>query len=48
MPHYTKPRRTWHYLNEFKVKAVLLSLLDGVQVPEKKSDIKRTRGHTKK
>lgn len=32
MPRYTKPRRTWHYLNEFKVKAVLLSLLDNVQV----------------
>ena len=32
MPRYTKPRRTWHYLNEFKVKAVELSLLDDVQV----------------
>lgn len=34
MPRYTRPRRTWHYLNEFKVKAVQLSLLDGVQVKE--------------
>lgn len=34
MPRYTKPRRTWHYLNEFKVKAVQLSLLEGVQVKE--------------
>lgn len=34
MPRYTQPRRTWHYLNEFKVKAVQLSLLDGVQVQE--------------
>ena len=32
MPRYTQPRRTWHYLNEFKVKAVQLSLLEGVQV----------------
>ena len=28
----TQPRRTWHDLNEFKVKAVQLSLLEGVQV----------------
>ena len=34
MPRYTQPRRTWHYLNEFKVKAVELSLLEGVQVQE--------------
>ena len=34
MPRYTQPRRTWHYLNEFKVKAVQLSLLKGVQVKE--------------
>jgi transposase len=32
MPRYTQARRTWHYLNEFKVKAVQLSLLEGVQV----------------
>ncbi len=34
MPKYTKPRKTWHYLNEFKVKAVQLSLLDNIQVKE--------------
>lgn len=34
MPRYTQPRRTWHYLNEFKVKAVQLSLLEGVKVKE--------------
>jgi len=34
MPKYTQPRKTWHYLNEFKVKAVQLSLLEGVQVKE--------------
>jgi len=34
MPRYTKPRRTWHYLNEFKIKAVQLSLLDDVQVKD--------------
>ena len=34
MPRYTKPRRTWHYLNEFKVKAVQLSLLEDVQVKD--------------
>ena len=34
MPRYTQPRRTWHYLNEFKVKAVQLSLLEGVQVQD--------------
>jgi len=34
MPRYTKPRKTWHYLNEFKVKAVQLSLLESVQVKE--------------
>jgi len=32
MPRYTQPRKTWHYLNEFKVKAVQLSLLEGIQV----------------
>lgn len=32
MPRHTKPRRTWRYLNEFKVKAVQLSLLDNIQV----------------
>jgi len=34
MPKYTKPRKTWQYSNEFKVKAVQLSLLEGVQVQE--------------
>jgi len=34
MPRYTKSRKTWHYLNEFKVKAVQLSLLENVQVKE--------------
>ena len=28
------PRRTWKYKNEFKVKAVQLSLQDGVQVKD--------------
>jgi len=31
MPKYTQPRKTWQYSNEFKVKAVLLSLIEGVQ-----------------
>jgi transposase len=34
MPKYTKPRKTWQYSNEFKVKAVQLSLIEGVQVRE--------------
>ena len=34
MPKYTKPRKTWRYSNEFKVKAVQLSLVDDVQVKE--------------
>ena len=34
MPRYTKPRRTWHYDNDFKAKAVQLSLMEGVQVNE--------------
>jgi transposase len=32
MPKYNNPRKTWRYSNEFKVKAVQLSMLDGVQV----------------
>lgn len=32
MPKYNQPRKTWCYPNDFKVKAVQLSLLDGVQV----------------
>ncbi|WP_299599569.1 transposase [uncultured Microbulbifer sp.] len=34
MPKYNNPRKTWQYSNEFKVKAVLLSLLEGVRVKE--------------
>ena len=34
MPKYNNPRRTWHYTNEFKAKAVQLSLLEGIQVKE--------------
>jgi transposase len=34
MPKYTQPRKTWQYSNEFKVKAVQLSLLAGVQVKD--------------
>jgi len=34
MPKYTKPRKTWQYSNEFKVKAVQFSLIDGVHVKE--------------
>jgi transposase len=34
MPTYTKPRKTWQYSNEFKVNAVLLSLIEGAQVKE--------------
>lgn len=34
MPKYTKPRKTWQYSNEFKVKAVQLSLIEGKQVQE--------------
>jgi transposase len=32
MPRYNNPRKTWQYSEEFKVKAVQLSLLDGIQV----------------
>jgi len=32
MPRYNNPRKTWRYTNEFKVKAVQLSYLDGVQI----------------
>lgn len=34
MPRYNNPRKTWHYTNEFKAKAVQLSQLEGVQVQE--------------
>ena len=32
MPKSTKPKKTWRYSNDFKVKAVQLSLLEGTQV----------------
>lgn len=32
MPKYNNPRKTWQYTDEFKVKAVQLSLLEGIQV----------------
>jgi transposase len=32
MPRYNNPRKTWQYTNEFKVKAVQLTYLDGVQI----------------
>ena len=34
MPKYNNPRKTWQYSNEFKVKAVQLSLISGIQVQE--------------
>jgi len=34
MPKYNNPRKTWLYPNDFKVKAVQLSLLNDVQVKE--------------
>ncbi len=34
MPRFTKHRKTKQYTNEFKTKAVQLSLLDNVQVQE--------------
>ena len=34
MPRYNNPKRTLKYTNEFKVKAVQLSLLDGMKVKE--------------
>ena len=35
MPRYNNPRKTWRYTNEFKVKAVQLTYLDGVQIKKK-------------
>jgi transposase len=32
MPHFNNSRRTWQYTNEFKVKAVQLILIEGIQV----------------
>ena len=34
MPRYNNPRKTWRYTDEFKVGAVKLSLMDGVQVQQ--------------
>ena len=34
MPKYTQPRKPCQYSNEFKVKAVQLSLIEGIQVQE--------------
>lgn len=31
MPKYTKPRKTWSYSTDFKVKAVELSYQEGIQ-----------------
>lgn len=32
MPRYNQPRKTWQYSQEFKISAVQLSQLDGIQV----------------
>lgn len=32
MPKSNQPRKTWKYSEEFKAKAVQLSLMDGIQV----------------
>jgi transposase len=34
MPKYTQPRKTWKYTKDFKVKAVKLSLQNGIQVKQ--------------
>jgi len=34
VPKYTKPRKTWEYSKDFKVKAVRLSFKEGIQVKE--------------
>lgn len=34
MPKYTQPRKTWSYTDDFKVKAVLLSYQEGIQVKQ--------------
>jgi len=34
MPRYTKPRKTWQYSVDFKVKAVELSYQKGIQVQQ--------------
>ena len=35
MPRYDNPKKTHRYTNDFKIKAVQLSHLEGVQVKEK-------------
>lgn len=34
MPKYAQPRKTWQYTTDFKIKAVKLSLQDGLQVKQ--------------
>ena len=34
MPRVTQPRKTWQYTNEFKIKAVKLSLQQDIQVKQ--------------
>ena len=34
MPRYNNPRKTWRYTDEFKIGAVHLSLMDGVEVQQ--------------
>lgn len=34
MPRYTQPRKTWCYTTDFKMKAVKLSLQEGIQVKQ--------------
>ena len=34
MPRYTQPRKTWRYTKDFKVKAVKLSHVKGIQVQQ--------------
>ena len=34
MPRYNQPRKTWQYTNDFKIKAVKLSLQDDIQVKQ--------------
>ncbi|MBQ0753312.1 MAG: transposase, partial [Gammaproteobacteria bacterium] len=34
MPKYNRPRKTWQYTKDFKVKAVKLSYQDGIQVQQ--------------
>jgi transposase len=34
MPKYNNPRKTWEYSQDFKAKAVELTLLDGARVKD--------------